>query len=106
MTIHKGWLVTQEGNIKDAFLSKDSAEEYKMRLENLDFEDAKNELGFNDDLSENDTDSIAFQAGNDSGSCEIYLVDLDKHNENESIYLGQDEFSFDEIETALQNAKN
>lgn len=106
MVNRKVWIVTQKGNIKGVFLSRSSAEEFKNQLENENFEDARNELGLDDDLSETDEESIAFQSGNDSGISEVHFVDLGKHTDGETIYLGQDEFQFEDIEAALNNAVN
>lgn len=104
--MQSGYVLIHDGNILKAFKDKDSASEYKNKLEEKDFEETKNELGFEDDLSEKEQNAIAFRSGYDNGDYEINFIDLKNRNEeDDDIPIGNDKFSFDEIKSAFDKAE-
>lgn len=99
------YFVVQAGNILKVFNFKEDAEAFKENTLNWNFNEARKELGYEEDLSENESKDAAFQAGYDYGECEIYPLDLEKYKENDSIFLGQDEFSYEDIKEKFDNAE-
>ena len=99
------YFVVQAGNILKVFNFKEDAEAFKENTLNWNFNEARKELGYEEDLSENESKDVAFQAGYDYGECEIYPLDLEKYKENDSIFLGQDEFSYEDIKEKFDNAE-
>ena len=101
----KKYLVVQAGNILKVFNFKEDAEVFKKNILERIFNEARKELGYEENLSENEFNTAAFQAGYDYGECEIYPLDLEDYEENDSIFLGQDEFSYEDVKEKFDNAE-
>lgn len=101
----KKYFVVQAGKILKVFNFKEDAEDFKENILERNSNEARKELGYEEDLSENESNDVAFQAGYDYGECEIYPLDLEEYEENDSIFLGQDEFSYEDVKEKFDNAE-
>ena len=101
----KKYLVVHEGKILKVFNFKEDAEIFKENFLKRNFNEARKELGYEEDLSENEFNAAAFQAGYDYGECEIYPLDLEDCEEKDSIFLWQDEFSYEDVKEKFDNAE-
>lgn len=99
------YFVVQAGNILKVFNFKEDAEAFKENTLNWNFNEACKELGYEEDLSENESKDAAFQARYNYKKYEIYPLDLEKYKENDSIFLGQDEFSYEDIKEKFDNVE-
>lgn len=100
------YAVISEENILKVFNSEEDADEYAREIDAGNIEEAQQELGYDeDDVSEKHLSDAAMLAGYGSGVCEVFPVDLDDYDENDTICLGDNEFSYEDVKEKFDKAE-